>query len=248
MSVELKPKMDTWNTIKTWDLVLPPSRPSAYHLSIIKKVISEYVPNHSQAVAVLGSTPEYRDLLAEMGYEKVFILEKSPEFYKLMSTMRIYSNREELIEGDWLETLPTFKDYFALILSDLTMGNIPYESRSLFYQRLSESLIQNGLFIDKVLTHPCEHIKLATLIDKYSELPVNLLHVNYFSCEFFFCSELLELRNMVDSSLFYATLEKELKSEKLHAFLKQVPKITPSGCSWYYGKNGQKFRKITARP
>src|SRR5947209_11148502 len=71
---------------------------------------------------------------------------------------------------------------------------------------------------------------------KYSDLPVNLIYINYFSCEFLFCSELLDLKQMVDSSLFYSILEQKFENSTLRKFLTESPKITPFGTMWYYGR------------
>ena len=226
--------MGSWDQIKTWHFVLPPSRPSAYHLNCIKKLVSTLDQSHP--VAVLGCTPEFRDLLVETGHRNIYILDKNKDFFKLMTELRIHSSKENVVYGDWMDTLSNYKNYFSLILSDLTIGNIPYDKRKLFYQLVTQALKKDGIFVDKVLTHPLQHIKLHELMDKYSKLPLNLIHINYFSCEFFFCSELLDMRCLVDSTLFYKTLEKKFKNKRLLAFLNNCTKITPPGCLWYYGK------------
>src|SRR5437868_2050771 len=109
---------DTWALMEHWDLVLPPSRPSAHQLARIQRQIADI--DRSEPVAILGSTPEFRDLLFENGFHDIYILERNLKFLTAMSEMRIYQNTEHMIEGDWLDTLPTFKTKFALILSDLT--------------------------------------------------------------------------------------------------------------------------------
>lgn len=226
--------MDTWDQMKTWELVLPPSRPSAEQLAHIVTLTRDV--NRLEPVAVLGSTPEFRDLLYEQGFRNIHIMERNTSFYDAMSQVRVYRNPELLIEGDWRETLADCSGRFALILSDLTMGNIPYEDRVRFFTLISRSLSKSGLFCDKVLTHPGPNLSVERLIEKYAKLPLNLIHINYFSCEMFFCSELVDLGEIVDSSYFYSILDKRVQHERVRAFLREAKKITPEGCKWYYGR------------
>ncbi len=232
---------DTWQKIQLWDMVLPPSRPSQYHLNIIKDEIDKI--NRNLPVAVLGSTPEYRDLLFQLGFKDIYIFEKSLKTHSMMNRQRCWSNSENLIKGDWLDTIPQYKDHFDLILSDLTSGNLPYSRQPSFYSGIASALSQDGLYIDKILIHGNQKRKLEKLILKYSTLPYNLLYVNYFSCEFLFCSELLDIKQIVDSSLFYSILEKMLTNGPLAKFLAESPKITPLETFWYYGKDWEEIRK-----
>ncbi len=225
----------TWDKIRQWDLVLPPSRPSLYHLNIIADVINSVEKN--SPVAVLGCTPEFRDLLFRIGYKEIYIFDKSVDIYSQMTNLRGFSNKEHFIHGDWMQTLPQFSNFFSIILSDLTSGNISYERRSEFYSRIHNSLCKTGLFIDKILTHKGPKKSLKDLKRKYSQLPINLLYVNYFSCEFLFCSELLDKKNLVDTDFFYEYLANDFESPILKKFLTESPKITPYGTIWFYGKD-----------
>src|SRR5207249_4344535 len=92
------------------------------------------------------------------------------------------------------------------------------------------------------LTHPKEHISLSFLVQKYSELPLNLLYANHFSCEALFCSELLNIKQTVDSSLFYSILADKIKNERVLAFVEEAKKITPLGCMWWYGREWAELR------
>lgn len=226
--------MDSWDLMTDWALVIPPSRPSTEQLLRTKAQIKNV--DRSLPVAILGSTPELRDLLFECGFRRIHIMERNLNFYQSMDSLRVHHNEEELILGDWLDTLPGLSAKFAVILSDLTSGNIPYESRTRFYELVANALSPGGLFCDKVLTHPGEHIALALLEAKYAHLPLNLIHINYFSCEVLFCSELLDISSVVNSTLFYSVLEDRLKDARARTFAKLVRKITPPGLKWWYGR------------
>ena len=49
-----------WNSFNTWHLVLPPSRPDHLQLNRISDALTN--KNKNQPIAILGSTPEFRDL------------------------------------------------------------------------------------------------------------------------------------------------------------------------------------------
>ena len=134
----------TWENINTWDLVLPPSRPDFYEINRIKQIANEI--DKDSKIAILGSTPEFRDLFVELNFSNIYIFEKSESFYKKMSDYRLYNNNEIVVKGDWIETLVNYEDSFSIIVSDLTSGNIPYVYRSKFYKLIQRSLIKKWIF------------------------------------------------------------------------------------------------------
>ena len=82
---------------------------------------------------VLGATPEFRDLLADLGFENIIVLEKNLSFKRLLDEERAFKNAERTIEGDWLTSLHAEEWQLAFLLSDLTLGNIAYERRTRFF-------------------------------------------------------------------------------------------------------------------
>lgn len=226
--------MDTWDLMSDWYLVLPPSRPSAVQIARIRGQMVGV--NRQLPAAVLGSTPEFRDLLHESGFHQVYVLERNPKFYAAMTEARVHDNQEHFVQGDWLETLPAWKNHFGLILSDLTSGNVPYDDRVRFYGGITDALMDGGVFFDKILTHPGDTLSVDGLIEKYSNLPLNLLHINNFSSEMLFCSELIDLNKVVDSTCFYNILNDRIQNKRVLAFAEQAKRITPPGCIWWYGR------------
>ncbi len=224
---------NTWENMMEWAFVTPPSRPAKWQLDSIRVTIGHI--DRTKPVGVLGSTPEFRDLLAEMRFAEIHVLERNELFHERLRELRIHNNEETVLWGDWLETLPGIRNKFSLLLSDLTSGNIPYEKRGMFYDFVSRALGPGGLFIDRVLTHPIAHERLDTLDAKYSDEPLNLLTVNNFSCEYLFCSELLE-RQVLDSTEFYKLLEQRFRNERLRRFLDECKRVTPEDCLWWYGR------------
>ena len=218
-----------------WEMVLPPSRPTKEELQRIESVIDRY--DRRIPVAILGSTPEFRELLSRLGFQNRYIFDKSRDFYNRMSNLIPESATvaEHLIQGEWLDTISEYDCYFQVILSDLTMGNIAYRDREKFYSDIAVSLLRNGVFIDKVLAFDFKIPTINELFLKYERLPINLRTINDFSSEVLFCSELVMMERTVNSSQFYKIIDNGNYSDKIKYFSRMARMITPEGFSWDYG-------------
>lgn len=227
--------MSDWKNMDQWEMVLPPSRPTVEELNRIERYIDNY--DRTEAIAILGSTPEFRDLLFRMGFQNRFIFDKSIEFYQRMSNLLPVhtTDDEHLVVGEWLITLPNYTDSFRIILSDLTMGNISYENRYIFYKIIADALIQGGTFIDKVLAFDFQVPTTDELFHKYENLPINLRTINDFSSEVLFCSELVSQRKQVDSTELYRFIDSGNYTNKIKYLSKAARIITPEGFIWDYG-------------
>ena len=228
--------MDAWDRMESWELVLPPSRPSQQHLDWFRNQVSEL--RTDDPIAILGSTPELRDMLALLGFRDVYVLERNVTFLERMNRLRVKatSGTETVLQGDWMETLPSCVGKFAAVLSDLTSGNVPCPQQGDFYSLITESLQPGGMFCDKLLSYPIPHEGLEVLLDKYENAPLNLDTVNRFNCEVFFCSELLTKFGRVDTDCFYEYLSQMHHGPMVRAILDRLPSITPPGMTWDYGK------------
>lgn len=225
--------MIDWNNFHTWQLVMPPSRPDILQLMRIRLLLRGMDRNYP--IGILGSTPEFRDVCHEMGFMKIYVFDKNTEFYEGTKKLMAYPDAaENLVVGDWIETLPQYKNYFSAIISDLTMGNIDYEHRDVFYEGINRALALDGIFIDKVLMHDY-FLKVSDLISAYAKKPLNLLTANYFNCQMLFCSELIKEKKIVDTSAIYMYLSKRKDVRRLYPLLELTKKVTPEGCIWYYG-------------
>jgi hypothetical protein len=225
---------DTWELMQTWQYVLPPSRPDVQDLEVIRQQLAQV--ERSSQVGVLGSTPEFRDLLHELGFETVVVLERSANFLQAMSMLRVHANDELIMMGDWLETLPECENRFTVLLSDLTAGNIRYEDRRIFYDLVTQALKPRGVFIDKNLTNQAGLLTVQEIRSKYAAMPINLQTVNYFSCEAIFCSDLQREEEHIDTSVIYDRLGLELTGTRFERLLRDCQLVTPRNCLWYYGK------------
>lgn len=234
--------INTWGNITSWELVSAPSRPDIWQLETIREILKD-VPI-SADIAVLGSTIEFRNLLAELNYNNIFVFERNQCFYKYISRYKSFDYKETLVLGNWLDTLFDYSDRFAVILSDLTSGNVSYSSRNQFYHGISGALLKRGYFIDRILTKACPLIPIQNLIKKYSDLIVTNETVNSFNCEVMFCSTLLDNDDeIVDTSTFYDFLL-SLQIPRISEFVRACYSITPRECVWWYSKSWSQEQKV----
>lgn len=226
-----------------WYKVLPPSRPTNIEITRIEQILLGIDKN--EPIAILGSTPEFRELLFRLGFNHRYIFDKSIDFYKRMGEMipKSVMIGEYFIDRDWSVALTDYPVRFKAILSDLTMGNIPYVEREQFYSAISGSLKRGGVFIDKVLAFDFPIPTLEQLFAKYEKLPINLRTINDFSSEVLFCSELVKKKNIVDSSEFYDIIRRGAYSEKIKFFADAAHMITPEEFVWSYGKEWRELEK-----
>ena len=239
--------MSDWKNMDQWYTVLPPSRPTNDELERIEQFL--YTADRDKPVAILGSTPEFRDLLKRMGFHYRYVFDRSVDFYNRMGRLLPDSvpNGERFIDGDWLTTLPDYTDFFIAILSDLTMGNISYLDRDMFYTAIAEALVTGGTFIDKVLAFDFPVPSIKDLFKKYEKMPINLRTINDFSSEVLFCSELVTENNIVDSTKFYSRIREGSYSEKIKFFAEAAHMITPEGFLWSYGVKWEELSESYGR-
>lgn len=228
-------EVNSWSKYISWQSVTPPSRPNKWQIDICRDYLMDKPKTNK--IAVLGSTIEYRELLAELGFKHVYVFERNKSFFKYITPFSKYELHETYIDGNWLNTIKKYNREFSNILSDLTSGNIPYSYRDAFYRNISSSLTTDGVFIDRILTMPIKFIDLNILIDKYSKMEISNRTINSFNCEVLFCSTLLENdKKIVDSSCFYDYLL-ALGIPRITDFVKACYEITPRDCIWWYSKS-----------
>jgi hypothetical protein len=226
--------------------MLPPGRPSARHLDFVRPHVAATRTNAH--IAILGSTPELRDLCVEEQRPNVHVLERSDAFHRACTPLLVFDNpRETLHRGRWQDLLPSLPATFDRILSDLTLGSIPYDERTDFFASLRSALRPGGVFVDKVLTHDEQLLSLDSLDAKYSRAPLNLQTTNDFANEYFFLSELVA-EGIVDIRMFRETLAARFASSpRLQHLLDDSLNLVTSDGVWYYGKPWRETQRDYAR-
>jgi hypothetical protein len=225
-----------WAKLTGWGVVLPPNRPPEWYLNVLRARLTRL--SEGEEIAILGCTPEFRDLAAQLRL-RVTLFDRSAEFYEVANSLRysFFTGNERLVEGDWLNTLPMHPGRFAAVLSDLTLGNLPYEDQALLGSAVAVALRHDGVVIDRVLTNSEGFQPLAQLERTYEQRPLNLQTLNDFNADFLFTSELVEAAGIVDSSQLLTSLHNRYFDSPIFGRLTRlVQLITPYGTRWWYGR------------
>lgn len=129
-------KISSWQAMTDkWKkgLYTSPGRPSLSEQKIYRKCIKAVIKNKKNARAlVLGSTPELRDILAELKVETI-ICDISYEMMLAMSEVikKAKPEKEIWIKAPWEEN-PLPEKYFDIIVGDLVLGNVPWQVKKKF--------------------------------------------------------------------------------------------------------------------
>ena len=226
-----------WSAHRSWFLVRPPSRPATWQLHVIRSWLAAL--RLEGEVAILGSTPEFQDLISEFEGLRPVLIDRCAEFSGHVRHQRRRRDRHgaspELIVGDWTEVLEQCQSRFVAVLSDLTSGNIPYVERNRHYAAVAASLRTGGLFADRVLTRESPLRSRRAVYEKFEGRSIGIESLNELNCELLFTSDLHsgdELR--IEPML--AAARREWTTESGQAFLDGLELITPSGGTWWYGR------------
>ena len=220
-----------WSSYDTWMLVLPPNRPSESLLREITTIISSL--HKPKSVCILGSTPEYRTICARF-FNKVVLIDHSKEFYNLSSTLCIRNNDEQLINDNWIDSLENLPKKFDVILSHLTHGNIPFEDRPKFYRAISNSLTDEGFFIDYIFQPQPPGLTPNEIIDKFRDRPLNLRTINDFNSLALFQNHIIEELGCVDTTQIYNYLENSINDNRIRLLIEHTKIMTPVENRWDY--------------
>lgn len=132
----------------------PPSRPSKLEVNKYKDWLETITKNKKGLKAlVLGSTPELRNILNEIGF-KSHIIDINIEMMLALNGLVDHKNPDEvLIKSNWLDN-PLADNYFDVILGDAVLPNIPWEERETFYNQITRLLKPKGYFLNRAFFIP----------------------------------------------------------------------------------------------
>lgn len=136
---------------------VPPGRPSKTAVQAYRKYSKSafmQAKGRKPRVLILGSTPELRDLMFELGAE----VTTSDLHKEMVMGLRLIMHhrdkaKEKHIMGNWSRvTLP--KNYFDVVVGDIVLANVEYKRQGIFLRNISDALTPNGLFIQKMQLVP----------------------------------------------------------------------------------------------
>ncbi len=150
--MSLAQNKETWEIMaRSWvDLVKPPSRPCPTQLKIWEKVIKTIKAKKANPKALtLGSTPEFRDLLASHGYEVTVCDLNEGMILAMEKLMHQTEKNEHYLVSNWLTT--KFKEgEFDLVLGDASLNQIlNLDELIKLLNKISKILSPGGYFLTR---------------------------------------------------------------------------------------------------
>lgn len=176
-----------------WSNHPAPIRPSANVIDLYRCFLKEVLKQDSQKspknILILGSTPELRDLVAEVKNVSIYVADISFQMPAAMLrlTKHVDPLSENWIRCNWLE-LPFPEHFFDIVLGDLVLQQVPPESESALLEKVASLIKKEGAFISRLhfLSKDMQGVNLEHIIynvlekklsymEKLSELKFRIL-------------------------------------------------------------------------
>jgi len=143
-----KQQSDWWAYF--WGGVKSPWRPSKKEVLFFKNFIKKLLKQRKHLeVLILGSTPEWRDMLSALPGIKVTLIDLNLTAKRGMDRLcRVGRKKEKLVVGDWLKMdkiLP--HNYFDVVMNDEGFENVDVKKHDLMYRNIAEVLKPDGYFL-----------------------------------------------------------------------------------------------------
>jgi hypothetical protein len=143
-----------WNymKLKDWYETGYPWRLREEEFVLMQKIIE----NKDGRVAILGSTPEIRNILKNCGV-KVDVIDSSRNMYSKMSKICGICPNENFIEEDWIDYLSSQYDKYSLIIGDLVERLLSNENLVLLRDSINNALVSGGKVLLRTDFYTREH-------------------------------------------------------------------------------------------
>lgn len=165
----------TKSVASQWGLFIPPARPSISELAVIEQhLLRRKKDNNNLRVAILGSTPEYRDVCQRYGIFYRCIDYAKANFATLRQYMCHKDTDECLLQSDWRDM--NFTDSFDIFLGDLATTVTPVRDHAGMFVQIAAHLSTGGEVLLKVVLREYDtrlsHDEIFTRYrSEYSHLP-----------------------------------------------------------------------------
>jgi hypothetical protein len=127
-----------------WGEYLPPARPSRDELLLYARILRDLsVP--AASAAILGSTPELRDLLADLGHEYA-CMDVSAANFAALGALRQRNGAERLVAGDWAETV---SGPWSVLVGDGALNMLPLAAWAVVLANWRRSLLPGGALVHR---------------------------------------------------------------------------------------------------
>jgi len=135
-------------SIKKWQSVTPPMRPSQEEMASFEKALIDSGLKEGAEALILGATPELRSLTLKLKL-KTTGCDIDKEFWEAMTFLRTFEGAEEFIHGNWLD-LDEDRQY-DFILADCSLTMLSWEEIQILVPKLRSLLKDGGLSIQRIL-------------------------------------------------------------------------------------------------
>lgn len=138
-----------WEKIKAsqWEKLYYPWRPNQQELFLVENwIIQKKVSTKNIKIAILGSTPEYRNICSKYNLS-VDIVDLSNNMYQQMSTLSLSNKKEKFYQNDWINHLSIHLNCYDIIIGDLVDRLMDKKMNLKMYNCIKNSLKKEGVFI-----------------------------------------------------------------------------------------------------
>ncbi|MDD2646998.1 MAG: class I SAM-dependent methyltransferase [Patescibacteria group bacterium] len=132
-----------------WAKMAPPARPSQTEQRFYEKIIKQVIKdNKNPRILILGSTPEFRDILLR-NKVKPICCDINRDVFKSLTRIMRRRGVETFILSDWIK-LKT-KARFDLVLGHQVINMLSPVKQAVFFKQIYRHLKPGGLFITSVV-------------------------------------------------------------------------------------------------
>lgn len=157
-----------------------PWRPSLRECLFVDNIIKSRWRGKKLRALVLGSTPEWRDVLF-MNKAEVLLLDAKPKMFKAMSNACYYgSSKEKYVQGDWLSFPAALKSRtFDLVISDRPLENVSFSDWPKLLREVNRVLKPEGIFLLGIANNNFSRTALTVkkMLELFRRGPQKFAHV-----------------------------------------------------------------------
>lgn len=128
-----------WNLQDVWHLYTPPGRPCASDLRFIEAYVGAL--DSGAKALILGSTPEFRDMMMGYGIETTCVDYAPASFERFKAHMK-HRDESRLVNADWREM--SLDGKYDVILGDLSFNMLPAKDWGGVTAKLAGALEKGG--------------------------------------------------------------------------------------------------------
>lgn len=231
-----------WDALaRSWSNFLSPCRPDKEDLEAIQEHLQRRISNGEPCgrLLILGSTPEFRDLIPQMGID-VTIIDQNQSMVDFMQRLQLAPNsKETVVLEDWFSYLPKAEKQFDVILCDLTQSNIPYDKRQEFYRSVASALVPGGEFIDRIYKYdePDMCVPLESIADRIkSSFGCDLVTMNEILYWLLISDRVLEHGTAQLGQLYHelVSIDNDRRVRRAAEYLQEY--LAPGSVTWWWGR------------